>query len=492
MIKMATRIGTLEDIPDDFGPNYLKCELSLRKKQKAKAFVSGCYLEKLSITLEHGEKVHLRGEIYPSQRKLENRHVVDVDISPLNKCIVDAYCSCKQGQSGTCSHTLAVVSAIEQWKIAGYKEVPALLSSTSIPQQWDKPRGPKVKAEPASYMIFASPTNIGRKRKPIMAQFTDNRKVKLMNDHIQDLQLLTSSPISYLVEEIDENTPTVETPLGNQVVGSGLAYHAPLMQLVHAVRNETGCGNLSLPVDRALNEEIHVLLQQYAQHWQDLGLSSDESRELERSTRLQASSKNWFSERQKRVTASNFGAVMNRKKDINDAFMKNTFFRSQFVSKATTYGHINERTAKITYINKTGTHLHDVGLIVNSKFPFLGASPDAIVCENGKVGLVEVKCPYSARNLSLDEILNGNVPNFFLKKVGGSVALEKKHSYFFQVQGQLLVSGLQFCDFVVYINDNIYIERIEPDESIMNSLLRKLCIFYCEHFKAYSQNQSKK
>jgi hypothetical protein len=64
---------------------------------------------------------------------------------------------------------------IEQWKIAGYKDVPAFASSTSLPQQWDKPRGPKIKPEPVSHMIFARPGNVCRKRKPVMANYTDNR-----------------------------------------------------------------------------------------------------------------------------------------------------------------------------------------------------------------------------------------------------------------------------------------------------------------------------
>ena len=64
---------------------------------------------------------------------------------------------------------------IEQWKILGYKAVPSQPSSTSLPQQWDKPRGPKSKAEPVSQMIISRPMNLTRKRKPVIATFIDNR-----------------------------------------------------------------------------------------------------------------------------------------------------------------------------------------------------------------------------------------------------------------------------------------------------------------------------
>lgn len=75
--------------------------------------------------------------------------------------------------SGQCAHVLAVVNALEQWKISGYKEIPAEPSSTSLPQQWDKPRGEKIKAEPVSKMIISRQTNLNRKRKPVIASYID-------------------------------------------------------------------------------------------------------------------------------------------------------------------------------------------------------------------------------------------------------------------------------------------------------------------------------
>ena len=77
--------------------------------------------------------------------------------------------------SGQCSHVLAVIVTLEEWKVGGYKDVPAQPSSTSLPQQWDKPRGAKIKAEPVSQMIISRPVNMNRKRKPVTATFVDNR-----------------------------------------------------------------------------------------------------------------------------------------------------------------------------------------------------------------------------------------------------------------------------------------------------------------------------
>ena len=50
---------------------------------------------------------------------------------------------------------------IESWKIN--KEILAEQSSTSLSQELDKPRGPKVLPEPVSQMIFSRPGNTNRK-----------------------------------------------------------------------------------------------------------------------------------------------------------------------------------------------------------------------------------------------------------------------------------------------------------------------------------------
>ena len=39
--------------------------------------------------------------------------------------------------------------------------------------------------------------------------------------------------------------------------------------------------------------------------------------------------------------------------------------------------------------------------------------------------------------------------------------------HWFQVQGQLLVSGAKICDIVTYTKQDLLIERIEPDEGVM-------------------------
>jgi len=50
--------------------------------------------------------------------------------------------------------------------------------------------------------------------------------------------------------------------------------------------------------------------------------------------------------------------------------------------------------------------------------------------------------------------------------------------YFAQVQGQMGIGGRKWCDFVVYTNKGISIERIHFDASFWKELRSKLLDFY--------------
>ena len=94
---MASNVGKLSDIPVDFGIQYLKAGVSLRRKKKARAFISGCFIEKFKIWLEKKNTVTLYGEVYPSVRKSDSRHVVNIQIDRDDRSIKLAHCKFQQG-----------------------------------------------------------------------------------------------------------------------------------------------------------------------------------------------------------------------------------------------------------------------------------------------------------------------------------------------------------------------------------------------------------
>ena len=70
------------------------------------------------------------------------------------------------------------------------------------------------------------------------------------------------------------------------------------------------------------------------------------------------------------------------------------------------------------------------GLVVNSEFAFLGASPDSKVCHDAVCGIIEIKCPFKARNMSVIEAVETLQPDFMLHKIAdATIALKQTHQY---------------------------------------------------------------
>ena len=56
--------------------------------------------------------------------------------------------------------------------------------------------------------------------------------------------------------------------------------------------------------------------------------------------------------------------------------------------------------------------------------------------------------------------------------------LRRNHNYYYQVIGQIALSKAEFCDFVVWTEVDIHIERIVPDSSLWAEMQEKLAHFY--------------
>ncbi|XP_078619114.1 uncharacterized protein LOC144886368 [Branchiostoma floridae x Branchiostoma japonicum] len=218
------------------------------------------------------------------------------------------------------------------------------------------------------------------------------------------------------------------------------------------------------------------------------GVTTQEAVALEGATVQQAECPLWHSERKERITASVFGKIIKRKKECNTKFLTSLMgTKAAAHSASLTYGKVHEVDAKEAYLKCKGghVHLHDCGLVVNPSFSFLGASPDAKVCCEGQTGILEVKCPYSARNKTVKDA-SLTLPNFYMKAEGEALALDRTHEYYYQVQGQLLVTGAPFCDFVCHCIDT-HVERIEPDKQFCEDMLLTLAKFYKTHAMPFVQ-----
>ncbi|XP_031552625.1 uncharacterized protein LOC116289835 [Actinia tenebrosa] len=99
-----------------------------------------------------------------------------MDISTEERRFTDCNCVCVAGMSGTCSHILALVFTLIHYQQKGLKEVPTSLSCTSLPQQWHRPRGTKIKPRPVVNMILAKAKRYATgKKRPVFTKTTKQR-----------------------------------------------------------------------------------------------------------------------------------------------------------------------------------------------------------------------------------------------------------------------------------------------------------------------------
>ena len=73
------------------------------------------------------------------------------------------------------------------------------------------------------------------------------------------------------------------------------------------------------------------------------------------------------------------------------------------VSAPLQWGIAHEDVALLAHAAQVGRQVDCRGIFISCDHPFLGASPDGIVFDDGnEMGLVEVKCPYKHREHTLE------------------------------------------------------------------------------------------
>lgn len=139
-----------------------------------------------------------------------------------------------------------------------------------------------------------------------------------------------------------------------------------------------------------------------------------------------------------------------------------------------------EPVAVQEYCTLKNVNFFPCGFVVHPDALWLGSSPDGIIFVRPHFGLLEVKCP--------------NVPSYvdcpYLKIQNGELKLKRSHAYYWQVQGQILITGCRWCDFVICAQEDILVERIYTDLQVSKTIREKVDHFYFYHYlqKCLSRN----
>jgi putative phage-type endonuclease len=187
---------------------------------------------------------------------------------------------------------------------------------------------------------------------------------------------------------------------------------------------------------------------------------------------MEQGSQEWLDLRLGKVTASKFKDVMTNGRGSNPSATAKTYMiklvaeilRGEplpfFENDAMKWGTETEPQARAMYELKNDVEVKEVAFVELNEF--VGVSPDGLV---GDDGLLEIKCPNTETQIKR-----------FLDDAG------LPGDYEAQVQGQLWVTGRQWCDFVSF-DPRIDVEasyiqtRVYRDEEYIGKLEEKVSIF---------------
>ena len=219
-----------------------------------------------------------------------------------------------------------------------------------------------------------------------------------------------------------------------------------------------------------------------------INITNDMAKAVREETVKQTESKLWFKFRAGRITASRMKQACHTDPAMpSQSLVKAICYPEAYkiCTQATQWGCQHETFALEQYTSSQSSKhqvfsVKNCGLFLNPKWPHLGASPDSIVaCDCCGKGAVEIKCPLCNK----DEDIEATVLNSksCLIVVDGSIHLDKKHAYYYQVQTQIFVCEVPYCDFCVCTfpesSPSMHIERIYPDPEFWH-----VCVSKAEHF----------
>lgn len=402
------------------------------------------------------------------------RHSQSVSAPPLKPWVaaeksgdvVCAHCTCMAGLGEACSHIAALLLTLD----ARTRFVEDT-SCTSEPCKWMPPSMRDVTYKEIHAIDFTSPT---LKRKRTSASSELPRQVQKQKSPIEN-PLPSPTDLHSFYTALSAATKPVALSLvpgfSDQYVPKQREGFPPVLQDLY---DET-----------LLGADRDKIVAKSEQIFQSISVSELEAKNVEEATRGQHQSSDWYRYRAGRITASRFraAAVASVDSPPRSLIMSLCYPESyKFKSPATSWGIRHEDVAREEYTRKHLPHhtqfrVTTCGLVLNSDWPHLGASPDGyICCECCGLGVLEIKCPYSLREKSIE--VSAKQSDFCLQRKEGSYHLRRGHAYFYQTQAQMHICQAKYCDFVVWSQSEVVTLRVEPDKPFIDEVLKSITAFH--------------
>ena len=423
----------------------------------------------------HNIMVHRQGIIFgvncrclPEMKK-DRVYKINVEISTETSSVHLAECSCPAGKGphGSCKHIAATLFALENfYTIFHCQEAEGeSLSCTSKLQMWNQPRKKRLDSKPASDISFkVEEYNYKPCRHP--KEFMDPRPVELQQttdgektEFTKALKQLGVSCgfLDLMVPQDDAPSKLPMTPRSAQ------------------------CRVKAQIIKECMLPPTLETITSYADSFLKMIRPSDEQRKaVERKTRRQGSCLRWREERHLRLTASNFGKVVLRKSNFPKLAEEITFSSIPDTIPSIRWGRMHENDAFAQYLeNHTSNNLRKAGFYIGEQ-SYLGASPDGVLEMSEGLKVLEIKCPYSVKDITVEEACTKR--EFYCTLEDGQLCLNQTHAYYYQVQGTMAITGARECDFVVWTPKSMKVQTIFYDAFLWeNTMFPQLQNFYHQY-----------
>lgn len=444
----------LINFKDNFDHKKIKAYKSLDGYQ---LYMAG-YVQNLKLCKNVGIEnyIVMKFQVQPKTRKEDPINNVPyyegwIIIESLRPSIKGAYCKCKGGADGACRHVVAAL-----FEIAQYAEEANQISVTSQTCQWTKkPKQNETTPTAISNLNIALPGS--------------NPKVAPLPEFYDPCPTETVNVDSFYkkLKELDPNANI----LLNRYIYEEL--HPP---------EKINCDVPTILENTKLFKNLSISFIDF------IKLSEEQRLNVEICTRGQSSNEIWSSQRQGRITASNFKRVFTLKDTTDPSnLVKHLIQGASFgknIPASIEWGRKKETPAKGMFVRlhkleHKSIIFEERGLVLHQDLSFIGASPDGYCkCIDCGEFLIEIKCPYTMRN-------------FFPKQAAKERDcyqdenhiwhLKESSSYYYQIQGQLAVCKLNLCKLIIYTIKGIVVIDVEFCSNFWKKCEEKLIQFYTRH-----------
>lgn len=438
-------------------------------------FRSGWVQTVFHCTTDTGNYI-FKADVRPSWRVTETPHHPWVAATG-DGTIIAGHCDCMAGLGETCSHVAALLFKIEAAVRLGYTSS----APTDELCKWNQ-----------SFVSKVQPATIAE----INFYKQEAKQKVLLKANVQHCAVVTDTgELSDVQQQFLSSLSKVEGP--PVILSTFHDFSLPFVvsETVHSVKLPMPLTELYHEANNELNESQFATL--VSKTILALSVTAEQSDYVESVTTAQSSCLQWYEQRAGRITASVAHSVLHTDPcNFSQSLLKKICSAEvkALNTPAVKWGRSNESVAIAVYTSLiTGEALtpgikfpsnicmlapsmhinccvQRAGFRISVRMPFVGASADSyVMCDCHGKGVVEVKCPFTERDSTLSDLL---ARQDFV--VDSNYAVRTNHRYSVQMQMQMYVCNVSYCDLVVWQPESILILRVCRDDEFVDAIMPKL------------------